>query len=267
MIAPATPQTTFMAQKKHSAAHRLAMLACLAACTCSFGQTQPSAKLQSPAAKTQPAKPPATPAPAPATTPSLLDHPPGPATVSLVSGQLTIQADNSSLSAILHQVSAAGGMKVEGLRTGGSPGERVFGSYGPGAPRDVLSDLLNGSGYNIIMLGETPSGAPRELTLTAQTAGGATTTPAQAPSSVQNEDDQEQSPGQQDQDDSQPPNIPSGGISSGPATRSAKRHKNPSADAGRVAENASATTARPATTARSAAAKLSRTSAQPLKPL
>lgn len=212
MIAPATSQTTFMAQKKHSAAHRLALLACLAVCTCSFGQTQPSAKPPSPVTKTQPAKPPATPtpapAPAPATTPSLLDHPPQPATVSLVSGQLTIQADNSTLSAILHQVSAAGGMKVEGLRTGGSPGERVFGSYGPGAPRDVLSDLLNGSGYNVIMLGETPSGAPRELTLTAQAVGGATTKPAQAPGAVQNEDDQEvsQDPNQ-DQDD-QSPDIP-----------------------------------------------------------
>ncbi|MGB0124191.1 MAG: hypothetical protein WBP63_12205, partial [Silvibacterium sp.] len=207
--APATPQTTFMAQKKHSAAHRLAMLACLAAWTCSFGQTQPSAKPPSPVTKTQAAGPPATPAPAPAAAPSLLDHPPRPATVNLVSGRLTIQADNSSLSAILHQVSAAGGMKVEGLRTGGSPGERVFGSYGPGAPRDVLSDLLNGSGYNVIMLGETPSGAPRELTLTAQTAGGATTKSARAPSAVQNEDDPEQIQEQnQDQDDTQPTEYP-----------------------------------------------------------
>ncbi len=187
MIAPATPQTTFMAQKKHSAAHRLACWRVSRSVRAASGKRSPPPSLPSPVIKDAAGQASSN-SHARASlrlhrqrTPSLLDHPPQPATVSLVSGQLTIQADNSSLSAILHQVSAAGGMKVEGLRTGGSPGERVFGSYGPGAPRDVLSELLNGSGYNVIMLGETPSGAPRELTLTAQAVGGATTKPAQAP--------------------------------------------------------------------------------------
>ena len=55
-------------------------------------------------------------------------------------GNLSIHADNSSLAAILHQVASNSGMKIEGL---GSD-ERVFGNFGPGAPRDVLADLLVG---------------------------------------------------------------------------------------------------------------------------
>lgn len=187
-----------MAQKKHLAAIRLAVLACLAFCACSFGQTEPPSRRQPVETSTQrqptnPAPAPSAPAPAPlpATAPSLLDHPPQPATVSLASGKLTVQANNSSLSDILNQVATAGGMKLEGLQASSNSDQRIFGSYGPGAPRDVLSELLNGSGYNVIMLGETPSGAPRELTLTARNIANASA-PAQSPSTVRNEDDQDQ---------------------------------------------------------------------------
>jgi hypothetical protein len=86
-------------------------------------------------------------------------------------------------------------MKIEGLRSGGTADQRIFGSYGPGTPREVLSELLNGSGYNVLMLGVTASGAPRELTLTARPGGiaGATAAGQQVP--------QENSPDNGDQDD------------------------------------------------------------------
>jgi hypothetical protein len=188
-----------MAQKKHLAAKQLAVVACLAFSACSIAQTgfpahhqtvqiaQPQSAKSAPA-PAQPANP--VPLPAPATAPSLLDHPAQPATVSLASGKLTVQANNSSLSDILHQVATAGGMKIEGLQTGNNADQRIFGSYGPGAPRDVLSELLNGSGYNVLMLGETSSGTPRELTLTARNSA-AVSAPAQAPNTAQNENDED----------------------------------------------------------------------------
>ena len=78
---------------------------------------------------------------------------------------LSIRANNSSLSAILHQVAGKSGMQIEGL----SGDERVFGTFGPGAPRDVLADLLNGTPYNLVLLGDLGDGAPRELILTPAT--------------------------------------------------------------------------------------------------
>ncbi len=97
--------------------------------------------------------------------------------------ELTVKADNSSLAQILHQVSNKTGMHLDGL--GGD--ERVFGSFGPAAPREVLTSLLNGTSYNVMMVGDLPNGAPRELLLTRR-AGGGTATPAlnQAQNSSQN---------------------------------------------------------------------------------
>lgn len=145
-------------------------MAFLVFCACSFGQAQ------LPAAAS-PAKPPV--AAQPATAPSLLDHPAKPAKVTLVSGNLTIDANNSTLTDILQQVSSAGGMQVKGLQDG-SADQRIFGSYGPGKPRDVLTSLLNGSGYNFLMVGQTSSGAPRQLALTARPTGGVPNPPPQS---------------------------------------------------------------------------------------
>ena len=102
--------------------------------------------------------------------PSLLQQPAQEAQIVFAGDTLSIHADNSSLAAILRQFAARSGMQVEGL---GSD-ERVFGSFGPGAPRDVLADLLNGTAYNLVLLGDLSNGAPRELILTPTTrAGGA----------------------------------------------------------------------------------------------
>lgn len=108
----------------------------------------------------------------PATPPSPAPEPPKPpdwpaagqpnaATVVWNSQGLRIDASNSSLQQILKDVSTATGAKVEGM--GGD--QRVFGSYGPGAARDVLSQLLDGSGYNVLMIGDQGQGTPREIVL------------------------------------------------------------------------------------------------------
>ena len=83
------------------------------------------------------------------------------------SGGLKIDANNSSLHDILKEVSADTGAKVEGLGTD----ERVFGEYGPGTARDVLSQLLHGSSYNVLMIGDQGAGTPRQIVLTARRTG------------------------------------------------------------------------------------------------
>lgn len=109
-------------------------------------------------------KPPVTAPPAPAPPPNPSDMPAKPARVTLGQGTLTVAADNSNLSEILKEVAHQSGMTIDGLHEE----SRVFGIYGPASPRAVLAELLADTGYNFVMVGATPSGAPRQLDLTPQ---------------------------------------------------------------------------------------------------
>ena len=132
--------------------------------------------------------------PAPVAPPNPLEQPAVRATVTENNQALSVKADNSSLSDILHQVASATGMKLEGL----SSDERVFGSFGPGAPREVLSALLNGTPYNVMMVGDLPSGAPRQLVLSRKGSGAAppaASTPAQPPPQQQPTDEPDEETG------------------------------------------------------------------------
>ena len=93
---------------------------------------------------------------------------PSRASVTWDSHGLRIDASNSSMQQILSDVSTETGTKVEGL----SGDQRVYGSYGPGQARDVISQLLAGSGYNVLLAGDLGSGAPRQVMLTPRRAGG-----------------------------------------------------------------------------------------------
>lgn len=163
---------------------------------------------------TGPATAPPAPAPVlmpqPVTTPrdSLLQHPAKPADVTVKPGSLTIKADNSSLSQILQQISKSTGMKVDGL----GQDERIFGSYGPGDPREVLLSLLEGSGYNVLMVGDD-KGAPRELSLSQRSAGSNIASAASARNNREQEDDEieQEQPQEQPQPVTQtPPGNPEG---------------------------------------------------------
>jgi hypothetical protein len=116
---------------------------------------------------------------------------------------LHIQATNASLSKILNEVSTQTGAKVEGL----SADERVFGEFGPGQPREVLSQLLHGSSYNFLLLGN-PDG-PLTLMLNVRHGGTAAPTSdrnANRPTQdIQQDDDQGQEP---DADEPQPVQQP-----------------------------------------------------------
>ncbi len=122
--------------------------------------TPPQARPEPPAAQSQPEAP----APVPETPQWPVNEQPQEPAVTWDSHGLSIQARNSSLEQILKDVSTATGSTVEGI----SGDERVFGAYGPGQPRDVLSQLLLGAGYNVIMIGDQGGGAPRQILLTAR---------------------------------------------------------------------------------------------------
>ncbi|MGO9340269.1 MAG: hypothetical protein ACLPY1_22465 [Terracidiphilus sp.] len=79
---------------------------------------------------------------------------------------LSIDAANSSLEQILNDVSMATGAKVDGL----SSDQRVFGAYGPGPAREVLAQVLQGSGYNVLMVGDQGQGVPRQILLSVRQA-------------------------------------------------------------------------------------------------
>lgn len=138
--------------------------------------------------------------PVPTVAPNLLDQPATPATVRSANNELTVTAHNSSLAQILRQVSSQTGMKLDGM----SADERVFGSFGPGATREVLTALLNGTSYNLIMVGDLPNGAPRELLLSRRSGGAAPASPAAAANGNPNPNGIPGANAAQDQE--QPPN-------------------------------------------------------------
>jgi hypothetical protein len=150
----------------------------------------------------QPAEQPA-PAPAPAA-PPLPNWPankkPAEASVVWDSHGLLIQAANSSLDQILKDVSLKTGVTVEGM----GADERIFGTYGPGPARDVLSELLEGSGYNVLMVGDQGLGTPRRIVLS-----GRPTVPSQpsgnAKPGANNENDTENDQEAQQTPEPEPP--------------------------------------------------------------
>lgn len=122
-----------------------------------------SAAAKKTAAPVQPVAPVAPPAPN-----WPVNSSPGHAAVTWDSRTLRIEAANSSLLAILADVSSATGTKI----VGAGQDHRIFGNYGPGPARDVLSQLFEGLGYNVLMTGENDLGVPREVQLSARGAGG-----------------------------------------------------------------------------------------------
>jgi hypothetical protein len=169
-------------------------------------------------AKTPPAQ--AAPVPIAPPAPELPHWPvndkPAEAAVTWDSQGLRIEAANSSLRQILKDVSTATGAKVEGL----GADERVFGAYGPGRARDVLSQLLQGCGYNVMMVGDLGQGTPRQIVLSSRHSGD---TPNSAnPSAASNSDDEDTDTDDQPQPPAQPlvpvPSRPGVGPGSPPRT-------------------------------------------------
>ena len=113
---------------------------------------------------------------------------PSPASVTWDSQGLRIDAANSSLAQILHDVATATGATVEGFDSD----QRVFGAFGPGPAREVLCQLLQGSGYNVLLIGDQGQGTPREILLSLRHAGSATAAVNPAPARDEDADTDEQ---------------------------------------------------------------------------
>jgi hypothetical protein len=90
----------------------------------------------------------------------------------------------------LNQVSTLTGTKIQGL----AADQRIFGTYGPASARRVLSQLLDGSGYNVLMIGDQGQGTPRQILLSTQSGGGPPqqTAANQPPQSDENADAEDQ---------------------------------------------------------------------------
>jgi hypothetical protein len=128
--------------------------------------------------------------------PSMLQQPPTQATIQSTPNNLTIRADNASLAQTLQRIADKTGMQLEGI----SGDQRVFGDFGPGAPRDVLNTLLTGTGYNIVMIGALDNGAPRQLILSQKK--------ADVPATPQGQQQQQQNSPDDDAVDNPPDDQP-----------------------------------------------------------
>lgn len=130
----------------------LNLLLCLSLASTATSQKHATRK------KPSPAKPPAAPVAAPQETqpqpqlpPATPEHgPASPPDVRFQGGQLTIVARNSNMSDVLNQVKQKTGASVD---MPAASNERVVGQFGPGAPREVMAQLLNGSHYDYVLLG------------------------------------------------------------------------------------------------------------------
>lgn len=118
--------------------------------------------------KAAPAPPPPTLAEQPATAPQVSFH----------GGQLTISAQNSTLGDILKAVRTQTGATID---LPGTASDRVIGHFGPGPARDVMTELLNGSHFNYVLLGSSsdPNALDRVI-LMAKSGGSVESTPPPA---------------------------------------------------------------------------------------
>jgi hypothetical protein len=88
--------------------------------------------------------------------------------------------------------------------------ERVFGIYGPGTARDVITQLLDGSGYNVLMIGDQGQGTPRQIVLTAQSSGGPSTPNARNQNAAAEEENEAEQEAQQPEPPPQQPPAQNG---------------------------------------------------------
>ena len=95
-------------------------------------------------------------------------------------GQLTIDAENSTLAAVLELVAEKTGAVIE--VPPGSGLERIIEHTGPGRAEDVLASLLNGSPFDFVIVGSPqPPHVPMQVLLSLHTADTPASLPPQLP--------------------------------------------------------------------------------------
>ncbi|PYV85342.1 MAG: hypothetical protein DMG93_01720 [Acidobacteria bacterium] len=71
--------------------------------------------------------------------------------VQFANGSLSMHCNNATLSEVLFQIQKVTGAEI--AIPSGTEQQRVAGDFGPGTASEVLSDLLNGSGMNFVVVG------------------------------------------------------------------------------------------------------------------
>jgi hypothetical protein len=87
--------------------------------------------------------------------------------VEFANGLLSIHTNNATLSEVLFQIQKKTGAEI--AIPAGTEQERVAADFGPASPSEVLSQLLNGSGLNFVVVGsESDPNALRSVLLSAK---------------------------------------------------------------------------------------------------
>src|SRR3954467_2156760 len=97
--------------------------------------------------------------------------PPTRPTVTYRNGQLSILANNSTMADVLNSVRMQTGAQFD--MSGVSSADRVYAKLGPGAPKDILAALLDGSRFNFAILGSPTDPAAVQHVVLMPKAGGA----------------------------------------------------------------------------------------------
>jgi hypothetical protein len=183
----------------------VALILCGAVCASAAEQPAHAGKKKpSPVQQTQTQAPPKR--PAPPEPPATPEHgPASPPEVTLRGGQLTIVARNSTLGDVLNAVRSKTGASIE---MPPASSERVVGQFGPGAPRDVVAQLLNGSHYDYVLLGSPEdAGALKTIVLTVRPTGPEPVQQASNPAPGYNPGMQAVPQAEQDQQDQPPDEV------------------------------------------------------------
>ena len=114
--------------------------------------------------------------------------PPNSVSVQFANGLLSIQATGASLSEVLFQIQKQTGAEI--AIPSGTEQDRVAANFGPGPASAVLSELLNGSGLNFVVVGsESDPKVLRSVLLTRKSetsAGPIAAPPAYTPDAAEN---------------------------------------------------------------------------------
>jgi hypothetical protein len=151
------------------------------------------------------------PPPVPQPPPTPEQMPPVAPKVTMHNGLLSIQAENSSLGDILNAVRQQTGAGLEAPPA--IANERVATSLGPGAPKDVLQDLLAGSRFDYIIVGAPQNPDIVQRIIVTMRSGGPNPGPSVAnnappQNTYQSPDDVNQSYDEEPQPEPAPPEPP-----------------------------------------------------------
>jgi hypothetical protein len=102
--------------------------------------------------------------------------------VQFSNGLLTIHSTGATLSEVLFQIQKQTGAEI--AIPSGTEQDRVAADFGPGSPSEVLSELLNGSGLNFVVVGSEADPSRLRSVILSRESGGVSAPQADNPSFI-----------------------------------------------------------------------------------